>query len=294
MTKSHLLITGANGFIGRNLSEYFSGRYRLFTPSHEELDLLETKAVRRYILKNKINLIIHTANVGGLRDDFNLKDALKANLRMFFNIVRNIDKVEKIIHFGSGAEFDKTGPIVYAMEEDFDKKIPQDDYGFYKYICSKYIESLPHQKIICLRLFGVFGKYENYRVRFISDAIVKNLSHLPIDMKQNVYFDYLYIDDLMKITKYFLKHETKYNVYNIASGKKIDLIRIAKIINKSSPYQSKIVIKKKGLANEYTASNERLLKEMGDFQFTPIKKGVQLLFNWYRKNLGKIDSSHID
>lgn len=57
-----------------------------------------------------------------------------------------------MIHFGSGAEYDKSKPIVKVKETDFGKVIPKDEYGFFKYICSKYIEKT--DKIICLRILA--------------------------------------------------------------------------------------------------------------------------------------------
>ncbi len=134
-----ILITGSSGFIGRNLKEYLGKKFKVFAPTHEELDLLDGNKVRDYVKRNEIKLIIHGANVGGGRDTQNQKDVIGTNLRIFFNIIRNENLVERIIYFGSGAEYDKSRDLKKVKEEDFDKRIPNDDYGFYKYVCSKYI-----------------------------------------------------------------------------------------------------------------------------------------------------------
>lgn len=289
--KKNVLITGAHGFIGKNLAEYLSPFYQLHTPPHKELDLLDEEKVRDFILNNKINIIIHCANVGGGRDTINLTDVVHTNLRMFFNVVRNSNYVEKIIHFSSGAEYDKSRPLVKVKEDNFDKRVPKDDYGFYKYVCSKHIEKV--DKILCLRLFGVYGKYENYRYKFISNAILKNLLKLPIVINQNVYFDYLYIDDLLKIVHFFLANRSQYKIYNVCCGKSIDLITIAKIINKISDFKSKITVKIKGLNNEYTGSNARLKKEIPNLKFTPYQTGIRKLFRYYLKQLKEIDPEEI-
>ncbi len=293
MKKNRILVTGSSGFIGKNLTEYFSHTYHLFTPTHKELDLLDSQRVYRFIADNKIEYIIHAANVGGKRFDDHQGDIVGINLRMFFNIVRAQDLVKKIIYFGSGAEFDKSRPIKNVTEEDLGKRIPTDDYGFYKYVCSRYVNDLSDRKIVCLRLFGVYGKYEDYLWRFISNAIVKNLLLLPIDINKNVYFDYLYVNDLMKITDYFISHETKYNIYNAVSGTKIDLITFASKINALSSFKSKIIIRNQGLNMEYTASNARLTKEIKGFKFTSINEGISDLFAWYRKNINLIDRGKI-
>lgn len=290
--KKNIFITGGLGFIGRNMQEYFQAKYTIFAPSHRDLDLLDTKKVEHFIRKNNIDVIIHGANIGGGRDSIDTKDAVQKNLTMFFNIVRNIDHLEKVIHLGSGAEYDKNRPLVNVKEEDFDKKIPRDDYGFYKYVCFKYIQKT--EKLMCLRLFGIYGKHENYLFKFISNAIVKNLFHLPIVIGQNVYFDYLYIKDLLNIIDYFIIHNAKYKAYNISNGKRIDLVRISHIINEVSDFKSKIVVRNKGLNHEYSGDNTRLLKEITDLRFTSAKVGIKELYYWYKKNLDTIDRKKIE
>lgn len=291
INKLRIFISGASGFIGRNLSEYLQKKYILYSPSHKELDLLNDAQVVSYIRSHKINIIIHCANVGGGRDTMNLQDIVYINLRMFFNIVRCAQYVKRIIHFGSGAEYDKRNPLVKLRETDFDKTIPSDQYGFYKYICSKYIENATN--IICLRLFGIYGKYENYLFKFISNAIVKNLLRMPIVIKQNVYFDYLYIDDLYPMIEYFLHHNPKYKQYNIATGKPIDLITLGKTINVISTYKTPIYVQNKKLNNEYTADNNRIASEIKNLTFTTHHEGIRKLYMWYKKNLKSIDINQV-
>jgi nucleoside-diphosphate-sugar epimerase len=56
-----MFITGATGFIGKNAHEYFGKKYKIFAPSHGELDLLDANAVRDYV---KENLAAHGGNSG--------------------------------------------------------------------------------------------------------------------------------------------------------------------------------------------------------------------------------------
>jgi GDP-L-fucose synthase len=288
----NLLITGSNGFIGRNLTEYFKTQYKIFTPHHNNWNLLNEKKLLSYVIKKRIDYIIHCANLGGERNA-EFENVLGINLRMFFNIIKAKKYVKKIIYFGSGAEYNKMFPIQSVSENDFGVNIPTDDYGFYKYVCAKFIEQNIKTDIICLRLFGIYGRYENYRLRFISNAIVKNLFHFPIDMKQNVFFDYLYIDDLCRIVEFVLKNQTKFNIYNTASGKRTSLLAIAKMINNISNFKSAIFVEKAGYNNEYTASNVRLVSELPKFIFTTIGEGVEKLFEWYKNNLSNINRDEI-
>lgn len=290
----NIFLTGSNGFVGTHLKEYLSKNYKnykLFTPSSAELDLSNELVVDDYILLNKIDVIIHLANKGGDRTTVNMKNVTEYNLRIFFNIAKHEKNVKKIISFGSGAEYGKHKPIIDAKEEDYLKSQPLDEYGFYKSITSKYIEK--SQKIVQLRIFGAYGEYENYRYKFISNAIVKNLLKLPMVINKNVYFDYIYIDDLVKMIDWAIHNETKEKIYNVTTGTKIDLISLSNLVNETSNFKSEIRVLNDGLNNEYTSNNERILNEIGNFEFTTHKNAISKIRDYFKTNLENLDKQSI-
>jgi len=290
----NIFITGSNGFIGSHLKEYLRvnyANYILFTPSSLDLDLYNEDDVDKYILSNKIDIIIHLANRGGGTSSSDMKNLTEYNLRIFFNIVKHEKNVKKIISFGSGAEYSKHKPIVNAKEDDYLISQPHDEYGFYKSIASKYIEK--SKTIVQLRIFGAYGENEDYRYKFISNSIVKNILNLPIVINKNVYFDYIYIDDLIKIIDWFISNESKEKIYNVTTGTKIDLISLANLINEISDEESEVRILNDGLNNEYTSSNNRLLGELGEFDFTSHKEAIIKMREYFRYNLHKLDKETI-
>ena len=287
----NIFLTGASGYIGRNIVEKLGKKYNLFTPSHPELDLLDDSAVQRYFRTHKIDIVINAAVVGGSRKEEYAENSLEQNLRMFFNIVRNKKYFKKMIHLGSGAEYDKIQPLIKVKEEDFDKRVPSDKYGFYKYVCSKYIENTDN--IVCLRIFGLFGKHEDYRLRFISNAICRNIFSMPIVINKDVNFDYVYINDFIKILEYFIKNKLKQKFYNIGTGKSVNLLKITDIINKISSVKSKIIVKNKGMNNEYTCDNSLLIKEIGKIKFTSLQDSLRELLKWYKDNKMLLNSDLI-
>lgn len=290
----NILITGSNGFIGKHLTEYLSNNYnihKLYTPSSRELNLLDEISVDGYIKSNNIDFIIHTANRGGGPDTIDMKNVADYNLRMFFNLAKYEKKVKKIINLGSGAEYCKHKPIVNAKEDDANLQLPLDEYGFYKAIISRYIER--SDNIVNLRIFGCYGEYENYRYKFISNAILKNLLHLPITINQNVFFDYIYIKDLIKMISYFIKNDGDYKFYNITRGEKIDLVTLVNLVNEVSSFKSEIRILHDGLNKEYTSNNDRVLKQMGGFSFTTHKKAIGRMMEYYISIINEIDNKEI-
>ena len=290
-----VLITGAAGFVGRNLAEYLPSRgYKIHAFTHRMLDLSDESAVKETISSVNPEVIIHCATVGGSRKtgyDAGSTDVVSKNLRMFFNLAWCLKPGMRMIHMGSGAEYDKRHCLPKMAEDYFGVHAPADDYGYAKYVMSKYIEKADN--ITCLRIFGLYGKYEDYTYKFISNAIVKNLTGLPIVINQNVKFDYLWIEDFCAIVERFLKIKPKYSHYNITPAESIDLVSLAKIINSAGKLKSEIKVLNSGMNDEYTGSNRRILEELNDFNFTPYEQGVEKLYAYYASRLKELDLDSI-
>lgn len=284
-----ILITGGTGFIGKNLKEQLSAYYEVFAPTSKELDLLNEDKVKNYLVKNKIQTVIHCATHNGTKvSNKDLALVFKNNLRMFFNLARCHKSYNRMIYFGSGAEYDSRYYRPKMKEEYFGRHVPEDDYGFSKYIMAEYIKNVPN--IYDLRLFGCFGKYEDWRIRFISQSICRVINDIDISINKNVYFDYLYIDDLVKIIKKFIdKKKIQNQHYNVCTGKKISLLTLANIIIKHSKKDIRISIMERGLKKEYSGDNRLLLKAVGNFEFVSIEKAIGDLYDWYSKNQNIID-----
>ncbi|WP_425806397.1 NAD-dependent epimerase/dehydratase family protein [Desulfitobacterium sp. Sab5] len=289
--KKTILLVGASGFMGRNLKEFLEKEnelYDIYAPTSHEFDISDERAVKKQLEKRHYDVIIHAAvfnpRVASNKDS---SKELDKNLRMFFNFERYQKLFGKMLYFGSGAEFDKRREISMINEENAGNGIPTTDYGLYKYITNRSIQH--SENIYNLRIFGLFGKYENWKRTFISGACCKAVKNLPITIRQNVYFDYLYIDDFCKIVEWFINHDVRHKVYNVTSGKTINLLAIANIIKKISGKELPIYVCKEGLANEYSASNERLLKEIGSFKFLPMDEAISDLYVWYYNHKEDID-----
>lgn len=284
----NILITGAgpNGFVGRNLKEILQYKYNIYAPSSKELDLCNYEEVEKYIIKNSITSIIHSA-VHNPRTK-GADGEIENNLRMYFNLAKLSCKLEKLIYFGSGAEFDKRFDINMVKEEEFGKTIPLDPYGFTKYIMNEH--AMKSKNIYNLRLFGIFGKYEYWQSKFISNLCCKAIYDLPLTIRKNCWFDFLYINDLPKIVEWFLENDPKYHDYNVCYGKPLDLVSIAEIVKEVSGKDLQMVLfDKEGFNLEYTASNDRLLEEIPELKLTSYHESIKDLYKYYNDNKEQID-----
>lgn len=290
------MIVGKNGFVGRNLYEHLrkdaEQNYEIIAVGSQELNILDECGVHDFLAKGRYDVVIHAAIYNPRTDTAKSAELeLENDLRMFYNFERNRKLFGKMLYFGSGAEFDKSREIVSVTEEAEGNGIPENSYGLSKYIISRAIRNT--ENIYNLRIFGLFGKYENWKKTFISGACCKAIKNLPITIRQNVWFDYLYIGDFCRIVEWFLQNKPKYQEYNIVTGKKTDLLTIAQMILRISGKELPIYVCGEGLANEYTADNTRLLAEMGEFAFTDIEEAIGKLYRWYEENSSMIDMTSL-
>lgn len=290
--RQKLLITGTRGFVGRNLKEYFAagGRYEVLSPLREELDLLDHASVSSYMAASRPDLVLHCATVGGTRKtgyDAGSSDVAAANIRMFLNLERCLRPEMRMISLGSGGEYDHRAYTPRMKESYFGSSVPADPYGFSKYAISRYIEKAAN--IVCLRIFGLYGRYEDYTFKFISNAIVKNLLGMPITINQNVRFDYLYIGDFVRMVEKFLGVAPRERHYNVTPSESSDLVSLAAIINGIAEKPSEVRVLNPGMNREYTGDNARFLAEFPGFEFTPYERGIRELYDHYRERLGELD-----
>lgn len=287
----NILLTGGSGFIGKNICEHFAGKYNLLAPGHRELDLLNEVAVEEFISNNSIDAVIHSAVKPSHRNARDLTNLFYSNTRMYFNLVRQAKKFGKMIVLGSGAIYDTRNNLHKVMEDSYTNWVPADEHGFCKWVCARDIENADN--IVELRLFGVFGKYEDYAIRFISNAICKTLFDLPITIRQNRRFDYVFVDDLMPILDYFINNVPKHKAYNITTDSEIELMQLAELVRKVSGKELPIIVGEPGMGLEYSGDNHLLRSELEEIEFTPIGDAIRKLFKWYEDNIDIIEKEYL-
>lgn len=275
-----ILLTGASGFIGRNLKEYLEERYELAAPDRKTLDLTNQEKVGKYLSKYSFDVVLHCANTNDVTYNVTDFDILNQNLQMFYNLENCKDLYGKMYYFGSGAEYDMRHYIPKMKETYFGTYIPQDPYGFSKYTMSKIAEQ--NSNIYDLRLFGVYGKYEEWNRRFISNNLCKSIKGLDMTVNKNVRFDYMYIDDLYEIVEWFIRNEPGYKHYNVCTGNVLDLCSIAEKINQVTGMNREIKVFEEGWGPEYSGDNSRLRNEIENLQFTPMISAINELYQYYQ------------
>jgi len=170
-----VLVTGAGptGVTGRAIREYLENYYSILAPNSKELDLTDDIAVRDYFESHQIDFVVHCATYRSniSKTEHFVDEELESNLRMYFSLAAQSDKFEKMVYLGSGAEYDKTRPIVNISEDKFGERIPQTKYGLGKYIMNQHCRN--SKNIYNLRMFGTLNKYERYTKNVVCNLCAK-------------------------------------------------------------------------------------------------------------------------
>lgn len=287
-----ILLTGGSGFVGRNVKEYLEKKeYEVYAPTSKELDCLDELKVKEHLKANYYDIVLHFAVYGdGIDHTKDGTKILEYNLRIFSNFAKCARMYGKMIYTGSGAEYDKRYPIQMVKEEELQEHtIPIDAYGLMKYNVNQEIEK--SKNIYNLRLFGIFGKYEYWKTKYISNLCCKSIKGLPLSLRKNCYFDYLWVDDFCHMLEMFMMlPDPHYHVYNAVRGRRVDLYSLAQMVNEVADVKQEIIVCSEGFANEYTASNERIMKELPDMEFIDMKLAVGKLYEWYQEHESEIDT----
>ena len=61
--KKKMLVTGASGFLGSRIAQYYRDKYEVLTPSHGEMDIADACSVKKYFDEHRPEIVIHCAAI---------------------------------------------------------------------------------------------------------------------------------------------------------------------------------------------------------------------------------------
>ena len=211
-----ILVAGSNSFLGKNICEYYSQRsdVDLILLNRSNCDLSCSDQFAAFCRDSKPDLVIHTAV--SLDDTNN-------NIAMYLALEQASPHFGQAIMIGSGAEYGHQRYTPEMNEDYFNIKSPP--LNNHSYHLSKHIISRLHQSsYVCniynFRVFGLYGRFEDYSRRLISNNIYNYLKSGRMSITANHAFDYLYVDDLISAIEHFVSQSSRplHTTYNVCNG----------------------------------------------------------------------------
>ena len=270
-----ILITGITGFLGKELEERLSSHEIIGISRSSEIsvDLTDRSQVDLFFKCNSFfDYVIHTSVAGGKRDVHDDYNILLKNLSMFDNIISNKRHFGKMFNFCSGAAFGRSKDIVQEKEENIEECWPKDYYGLSKNIIARKIKQLNY--VYNLRLFGCFGRNEEFS-RFIG-AYIRQIKYgeRPV-IHQDKQMDFISAQDVSKIIEHYINNQDKDlpRDINLVYPEKLNLLDIAKKIERITDSDILPLIQSPGVGNTYTGDGSRL-QSLG-IKLDGLTKGIE-------------------
>jgi nucleoside-diphosphate-sugar epimerase len=293
-----ILITGANGFLGYNLTKKLVKKDFLVTSlcrrknfylepvkgaSYIYCDLTNLPKLKKKI-KDDYDCVL---NFSGNIDHNDKSQTLKVHYLGLKNIFKIFEKrkLDLFIQAGSSLEYGRSlSPQTEKM-----KCNPISIYGKIKYKASKLvIKNRNRFKFIILRLYQIYGPYQknNRLVPFIIKSCLKNKKFNCTEGIQKR--DFLYVDDLVNlIVKILKKKQLSSGIYNVGYGKSILVKNVIKKVNafikKGKPDFGKIKMRKDEIVNLYPD----IRKIKNTFNWKPkvnIAEGLKKTINYHENS----------
>ena len=186
MHKLKVLLTGANGMVGKNIIENRPEHVNLLSPSSTELNLLDFDAVDSYIESAKPDLIIHAAGiVGGIQANINHPiKFLRENTLIAHNIVwaSYQNNVQHFINLGSSCMYPKnaSNPLKEEMILSGALEPTNEGYALAKIFALRLCQAINkennlnnYKTYIPCNLYGKYDKFHAEWGHMIPSVIMK-------------------------------------------------------------------------------------------------------------------------
>ena len=286
----NILITGANGFIGRQLISCLSNEHNIFAIMRQSqinpmiyeqinIDLLSRNFENK--LPDRIHCVVHLAQSNGYRDFPNsASDMFNVNVNSTFRLLEWA-REKKINNFilASTANVYKT-----TMDNINESYLTQAEsfYGATKISAEKIaIQYQKYFQIDILRLFTIYGPGQKKMLFPTIVERIKKSEEIELAKGIGVYLTPLYINDLTNIIKKIitLNCTKDFRLINVCGDDVISLKEI--VIQLQSLMQKKAKIKfTNAKPQSFIGSNVKLKKLINNINFTHIKKGLSNLINY--------------
>lgn len=282
-----ILVTGGTGYIGSNLTTQLKGKYKIFDPSSQEIDIInDLVELDLKVKEEQIDCLIHLANPRIVNTNNSIGESMVMMKNMLDVCVENncwLVYLSSMDIYGSYKNND-------LMVKENRTPFPNGINGETKFLCESLINHYRKKfnlRTTVIRIKNIYGP-NSKKPRFLYDFIHKAKKNLPITVHKyiNGYpeIDLLNINDLISCILSVLKKRYQGEL-NIGSGQLVTTKDLASLIINQLDSKSKIGIHHIHDKNEnFGIDMAKVLKEIQWKPKVSLSKGLNDLILPYTNN----------
>jgi len=240
----NVLISGSNGFVGKNLSQYLDQDSALLNLASFERSLLESHQIdiQNFMYERNANVVIHLAGIAhDFKGNINLTQYSRVNtdltIKLFDAFV--LSQAEVFIFLSSAKSVTDISSSLLTEETICN---PQTDYGKSKLAAEEYIlskELSKNKRIYILRPCMIHGPENKGNLNLLFKIVSKSIPW-PLGAFENKR-SFCSIDNLMFIFKELIEREDiPSGIYNVADDEPLSTNELIGLIAQSQYRSPKI------------------------------------------------------
>ena len=297
---------GQSGLIGtaivRNLKS--KGYKNIIIKTRKQLDLLDSKRVERFFIREKPEYVfLAAALVGGIWANKTQKaDFIYDNLQIQNNVIYNAwkYKVKKLLFLGSSCIYPKHAkqPIKESAFMTGPLEETNDAYAVAKIAGIKMCQSFNEQyktNFISVMPTNLYGPNDNFDLQtsHVIPALVRKLHEAKIGNKKVVvlwgsgkaYREFMFVGDAADALVFLMRKYNESEIINVGTGNDLTISQLANMVKTAINFKGKIkwdTTKPDGIPRKLLDISK--LKKLGWRPKTSLEQGIKNEYEWYLQN----------
>jgi GDP-L-fucose synthase len=299
-----ILLTGANGMVGKNILEHADAlKFTFLTPSSLELNLLNYNEVQKYFKLHMPDIVIHCAGlVGGIHAN------MKAPVRF---LVENLDMGKNVLlaskEFGVKRLINMASSCMYPKDREglLDEELilsgplepTNEGYALAKITVMKLAQYINIEKqeiifktLIPCNLYGRWDKFSDANSHLVP-AVIKKIHKAKTDQEPTVEIwgagdarrEFMYAADLADYVFFVLQNWNKIpEIINVGIGTDHSVNDYYKVVAEILNYKGEFnhdLSKPEGMKRKLVSTKKN--KELGWIAKTSLEDGIRKTYEFY-------------
>jgi GDP-L-fucose synthase len=308
---SKIYIAGHRGLVGSAIVRQLqkSGYSNLLLRTREELELLDTAAVKAYFEKEQPEYVfLAAARVGGILANSTLPaNFIRENLIVQTNVLHQAHEsgVKKLLFLGSSCIYPKFAP--QPIKEEYLMSGPLEEtnsaYAIAKIAGIEMCQAYRRQygsNFISIMPTNLYGPNDNFSperahvlpalLRRFHEAKTANAPSVKVWGTGTPKREFLHVDDLGNAAVFLMEKYNDAGIINVGIGEDISILELAELIRKAVGYEGDIVwdsSKPDGTPRKLLDVSK--LHSLGWQHAIALPQGLKNTYEWYKAH---IESAH--